>query len=65
MVTNSQTSTKREVTVGVSQVSILAPLLFILYMNAIVKQVVIGVRLYADDVTLFVNNKKLAQMWKK
>ena len=58
VVVNGQTSEETPIKAGVPQGSILGPLMFIIYMNDIVEQVIDAeIRIYADDVTLFVTNK--------
>jgi hypothetical protein len=50
---NGQSSTLRHLKAGVPQGSILGPLLFILYINDIVGEVNLDLRIYADDTTIF------------
>lgn len=50
---NSASSDKVPVDSGVPQGSVLGPLLFLLYINDIVDQISVGIRLYADDCVLY------------
>lgn len=53
-VVNGQKSSTSDITAGVPQGSVLGALLFIIYMNDLIEQINIPIRLYADDVTLFI-----------
>jgi hypothetical protein len=54
VVVNGQSSEDEEIDAGVPQGSILGPLLFILYMNDLVQELTLNLKLYADDVTLYI-----------
>jgi hypothetical protein len=54
-VVNGKTSEAKTIEAGVPQGSILGPLLFLLYMDDLIQQVNIEVRLYADDATLYIS----------
>ena len=54
VVLNGQASDWTQVLAGVPQGSILGPLLFLLYINDIVKHIGCSVRLFADDTTLYI-----------
>ena len=53
MVLDGKSSQEYPVNVGVSQVSILGPALFPLYMNDLPDDVVCNIAIYADDTTLY------------
>ena len=80
VVVGGEKSSLRHITAGVHvpQGSILGPLFFILYVNDIVNELHINVRLYADDITLYLSyedpqtaateietNLRAAQEWAK
>ena len=54
VVLNGESSDWVEVEAGVSQGSILGPLLFLLYINDIVKCIGCSIRLFADDTSLYI-----------
>ncbi|MCG8113671.1 MAG: reverse transcriptase domain-containing protein [Candidatus Thiodiazotropha taylori] len=54
VVLNGESSDWVEVEAGVPQGSILGPLLFLLYINDIVKNICCSIRLFADDTSLYV-----------
>ena len=56
---NSVTSTKKYITAGVSQGSVLGPLLFLIYVNDISENLLSLTRLFADDSSLFVSASNL------
>ena len=61
---NNVSSSSREITYGVSQDSVLGPLLFLIYINGIVNCVEgANVRLFAADTTIFTNGKDLHKMY--
>ncbi|MCG8078251.1 MAG: reverse transcriptase family protein, partial [Candidatus Thiodiazotropha taylori] len=51
---NGQSSNWASVQAGVPQGSILGPLLFLIYINDIVKEIGCNIRLFADDTSLFI-----------
>ena len=53
VILNGQASERQPVSSGVPQGSVLGPLLFIVYINDIVKNVKCDIRLFADDTSLF------------
>ena len=60
---NGESSTMSPVVCGVPQGSILGPLLFILYINDIVKcSDILNFILFADDINLFYSNKNLNEL---
>ena len=58
-------SNKREINKGVPQGSLLGPLLFILYINDIVRAVSGEVVLFADDAAFFLSAPSLAELYEK
>jgi histone H3/H4 len=54
VVVEGEESGLHNITAGVPQGSVLGPILFILYINALIKEVNIEVRVYADDATLYI-----------
>jgi hypothetical protein len=52
-VVNGKTSEAKVIEAGFPQGSILGPLLFLLYIDDLIQEVDIGIRLYADDATLY------------
>ena len=54
VVLNGQASDWTQVLAGVPQGSILGPLLFLLYINNIVKHIGCSIRLFADDTSLYI-----------
>ena len=59
VVLNSVTSTKKDITAGVPQGSVLGPLLFLIYVNDISENLLSLTRLFADDSSLFVSASNL------
>ena len=59
VVLNSVTSTKKYITAGVPQGSVLGPLLFLIYVNDISENLLSLTRLFADDSSLFVSASNL------
>ena len=60
---NGESSTMSPVVCGVPQGSILGPLLFVLYINDIVKcSDILNFILFADDINLFYSNKNLNEL---
>jgi histone H3/H4 len=55
VVIHGQTSSEADITSGVPQGSILGPLFFLVYMNDIADNIKAEIRLYADDVTLYID----------
>ena len=53
VILNGQTSSWRPVIVGVSQGSVLGPLLFPVYINDLPNELKSSVKLFADDTSLF------------
>ena len=63
VVLNGQTSSWRPVLAGVPQGSILAPLLFLIYINDLLNDLKSNAKLFADDTSLFniAKDKKMCQ----
>jgi hypothetical protein len=59
VVVNGQTSKATKIKAGVPQGSILGPLFFIVYMNDLTENTDVEVRMYADDVTLYIDYKSI------
>ncbi|MEW8548105.1 MAG: reverse transcriptase family protein, partial [Candidatus Thiodiazotropha sp.] len=59
VVLNSVTSSKKQITAGVPQGSVLGPLLFLVYVNDISENLLSLTRLFADDSSLFVSASSL------
>ena len=57
---NGEVSSLASVTSGVPQGSVLAPLLFLTYINDITKDISSNIKLYADDVLIYniINSKE-------
>ena len=53
MTVNGCISDDTRVTLGVPQGTVLAPLLFLVYINDLPKNIVSSVKLYADDVLIY------------
>ena len=62
VIVNGQSSDESTIQAGVPQGSILGPLFFLIYMNDLPEEIHINLRLYADDVSLFLeyNNREAA-----
>ena len=54
VVLNGCTSNWREISAGVPQGSVLGPLLFLIYINDLTENISSNIRLFADDVALFI-----------
>ena len=53
VVLNGKSSKWESISAGVPQGSVLDPLFFLIYINDIISNVTCGIRLYADDTSLF------------
>ena len=58
VVINGESSQHKDVTSGISQGSVLGPLLFVIFINNLPEQVKVDILLFEDDANLFRNIKE-------
>ena len=65
MVLDGKFSLEYQVNAGVPQGSILAPTLFLLYINDLPDDVVCDIAIYADDTTLYSKCDQASDLWQQ
>ena len=65
MVLNGKSSQEYPVNARVSQVSILGPTLFLLYINDFPDDVICNIAIYADDATLYSKCNQASDLWRQ
>ena len=63
MVLHGKSSQEYPVNAGVPQDSILAPILFLLYINDLRDNVICNIAIFADDTTLYSKCDQASDMW--
>ena len=65
MVLDGKSSQEHPVNAGVLQGSILAPTLFLLYINYLPDDVICDIAIYADDATVYSKCDKASDLWQQ
>ena len=65
MVLDGRLSEEYPVNVGVPQVSVLGPTLFLLYINDLPDDVICNTAIYADNTTLYSKCDQISDLWQQ
>ena len=65
MVLDGRPSEEYPVNVGVPQVSVLGPTLFLLYINDLPDDVICNTAIYADNTTLYSKCDQISDLWQQ
>ena len=63
VVLNGKTTQEHSVNIGVPQVSILGPTVFLLYINDHSDDVICNIAIYADNTSLYYPNDQASDLW--